>query len=350
MQVQSKILFPEITINRIPPLNLKQGDEIYFQHEYEKKIPAVYLHELSNVNVSQEGIVFRKFDVFEKCLIDKSRKIHYGYKYFLSNYLKRKKITLSKNEKYILAFDEWSNGYFHWMCDVLPRLMSIKSILPECILLLPEIYTESFILESLKMIGCNNIKMIPKNSYVKAPNLIVPEHIAPTGNYNPDVMEQLQNALLWINADHSQKNSGINIYVSRKKALYKFILNEEEVFKTLEAYQFNIVFLEDYSLHEKIPIIKNSSVMIGMHGANFTNMLFMKKNSFILEFRKKGDANNNAFFSLASGLGINYLYQFCDYTISNYTHPNKFDIRVDTDELKKNLDIICETKKIAIKL
>lgn len=342
-QLSSKIIYPEITVNRKPPLNLKPGDEKYFRHEYQKIFPPVRLWNFKNVNVTNEGIIFRGSKIFKQNLITAEYSNKYKiYKYLLAKYIKNKKIILNNDETYLLVYDSWSAGYFHWMCDVLPRLLSIKSILPECILLLPENYTESFISESLKIIGCNNIKIIPKNFCVKVPNLIVPEHIAPTGNYNPNVMAQLQNVFLGINTAQAKKDSGKNIYVSRKKALYKKIINQEEVEIILKKYDFETIFFEDFSLKEQIEIASNAKFMIGLHGANMTNVLFMQPQSYILEFRKENDERNNAYYSLANSIGIHYLYQFCKFDNTKYNHPNRFDIWVDIKCLENNLQFVLQ--------
>ncbi len=338
MQVQSKILFPEITVKRQPPLNLKPGDEIYFQHEYEKKLPPVYLHQLSNVNVSSEGIIFNnKFKVFDPCLIDISRKKHYSYRYLLKNYLKRKKIILSENEKYVLAFDEWSNGYFHWMCDVLPRLIAVETMLADSYVLLPEKFNAHFISEALKLFTYKGIQIIPDKHYVNTSSLIMPEHIATTGNYNPDVMLKIKNKII-----AQYKNTSIQqcerIYISRKKAAYRHILNEEEVLNVLKPYNFKIIFFEDYSWGEQISIMKNAKFLIGVIGANLVNMIFMKPDSYVLQFTTQDNGYDNCYFSLANIFNINFLYQFCKY---QDTKPGAYwNLNVDINTLKKNLEIM----------
>jgi capsular polysaccharide biosynthesis protein len=337
IRVKSKqVLYPATAVRRAVPVNLIREDEIFFRSEFEKELAPVFLYALKRVNVSAEGIVFSGASVFPPSLINESRKKYFGWRYLLAQYLKRKKITLP-DECYVLAFDEWSNGYFHWLCDALPRLIALKKKVRDAIVLLPESYSDAYISESLQLIGFERVKIIPERSYVDVRNLLMPGHVASSGNYNRENLQQLQDAF---GVDSTPLESGLNVFVSRKKARYRYIMNENEVLDALKLYNFSVVYLEDYNLAEKIKLINQVRVMIGMHGANFTNMLFMKKNSFALEFRKRGDQNNNAYFSFASELQINYLYQFCDFSNSNYTHPNNFDIHVDIEELKKNLEII----------
>ena len=48
---------------------------------------------------------------------------------------------------------------------------------------------------------------------------------------------------------------------------------------------------------------------MGIFG-RLTNMIFLNKNSNLIEIRHYGDKTNNAFFSLASAVGLNYYYEF----------------------------------------
>ena len=158
MLVEKRLLLPSTEVHRALPINIRNGDEIYFQHEYKKIFDPVHLHQLINVNVSPEGVIFNNFKIHERSLINGSEIPKYSARYLLYNYLKRKKIKLDKSEKYILAFSEWSSGYFHWMCDTLPRLILIKELLPEYTLLLPQAYSEiAFIRETLKLFTIKKI-------------------------------------------------------------------------------------------------------------------------------------------------------------------------------------------------
>jgi len=65
----------------------------------------------------------------------------------------------------------------------------------------------------------------------------------------------------------------------------------------------------------------------------------MNSGSNVLEFRKIDDGNNNAYFSLASAMEINYFYQFCEYEM-NSVGPNPFNLQVDLGTLEKNVKIM----------
>lgn len=337
MNIEKEPIIPELTVNRTLPFNFSIDDEACFSHELIKTLPAVHTWKIRGVNISDQGILFQKLSTLRQNLIYEKDISDFGTRYLLSQYIKNKKINLNKNETYILAFDYWSHGYFHWMCDTLPRLMAIKSLLTDAILLLPQNYTYPFVKESLAYFIFKEIFFIPSNTFAHAPNLIIPEHIASTGNFNPEIMCQIRELLT---SGKNTRDANQRIYISRKKAKYRYVINEEEVIEIVKKYDFKIIYYEELTLNEQILLTSNAGIIIGIHGANLTNILFMKPNSFVLELRKENDNENNAYFSLASAMRVHYLYQFCKYSNSNYDHPTRFDLIVDTIKLEANINLI----------
>ena len=333
MRVNKKRLLQEKTITRLPPYNLIPEHQKCFAHEYQRTIPDVNLFELQNVNISTEGIVFKKLRVFAPALLHKSRKKKYGLKYLLKNYIKRKRLNLSRREKYILAFDEWSNGYFHWICDVLPRLVAAESYLSDSYFLLPEKYNTPFIRGTLSAFSFKGIQVIPENSYAQAPSLIIPGHTAPTGNYYPEILLKVKEKLLRLCKNNS--GSGEKVYISRKKAAYRHIENEEQVIRTAEANGFATIFFEDHTIAEQIVIAASAKYMVGLHGAGLTNILFMNENTAVLELKHAGDKHNLSYYSLAAVQKIKYHYLFCEHDGKNTRLSN---IKVNIDSFQKAID------------
>jgi capsular polysaccharide biosynthesis protein len=102
---------------------------------------------------------------------------------------------------------------------------------------------------------------------------------------------------------------------------------------------FQIVHFEELSFMEQATLCSRAHFLIGNHGAGLTNMLFMASGGSVLEFRKKADAKNNCYFSLASALGLDYFYQTCS-SDTPEEDPNTADIIVDVSALERNLDLM----------
>jgi capsular polysaccharide biosynthesis protein len=340
MILQQEELIPATVVHRKSPINITPQDDYLFQHEYTKSFDPVNLISLKNVNVTTEGVVFRGVTLCKKNILRHELNTFYQKtRYLLSKYLKGKRIILKKDETYVLVFDSWSHGYFHWMCDVLPRLLSAKKHVANSYLLIPESYHSPFITETLAAIPCKGIQTIPSSHYVFTKNLILPEPICATGNYNVQLMHEVKNRLTTFFNIRMPHTGCKNIYVSRKKAAYRKILNEAELLPILKKYNFEIIYFENHTLKNQIAIMSEAKIMIGLHGANLTNLLFMPAEGYLFELRSKNDAHNNAYFSLASAMNLHYLYQCCNSHSLNYqnTTANKFDIVVDAEKFESIL-------------
>lgn len=178
----------------------------------------------------------------------------------------------------------WSWGYFHWFCDVLPRLHQILDKLPDDTRFLIQDNPPSWMLDSLSIFGINRERCVSLSHRfpVQLERLYYCPPVGMTNDHDPEavgwVRETFQKVL-----PAPPKRTDRRLYVSRHKALCRKIINEEAFFESLRPLGFERVLAEDMSLREQIELFASASVLIGPHGAGFTNMLFMPEGSTILE-------------------------------------------------------------------
>ncbi len=333
-------LQPAMAVVRVKPCNLKEKDEAFFQHEYRKEFPPAILYNLKDVNVSFDGIVFKKFKVFDSSLIHPTHHSQFGLKYILGRYLLDKRITLHNEKNILIAFDIWSDGYYHWMLEVLPKIFLIHGQLKNFTLLFPDKYKSPFYLETLKLLGVDNYIRIEKGTRINAKRLTNIKLIAPSGNFNPEVMQNLGAHLVSLAHGLNAKkiNPSRNLYISRKKSRWRYVLNEDRVIEKLAFYGFESICMEDYSMVEQIIIMNRAQNVITMHGAGIANALFMQKGTSLMELRKRDDGLNNSYYSFINAMELNYFYQFCDF--EDTKAGNYFNIDVDIQELTRNVELM----------
>ncbi|MEO6304850.1 MAG: hypothetical protein ABIP51_16940, partial [Bacteroidia bacterium] len=105
--------YPEETITKTLPLNIKKGDEVCFG-EMNYKIQPSGLYHIKNVKISPIGIIYQNFISLKKFIICYEIDFKkYRLKYFLKSLLKFKKITLPEKTAYLIVFDNYSgpNGF-----------------------------------------------------------------------------------------------------------------------------------------------------------------------------------------------------------------------------------------------
>ena len=86
------------------------------------------------------------------------------------------------------------------------------------------------------------------------------------------------------------------------------ISNESDFLDILESFNISLITLSGMSLEKQINLFSECDLLISIHGAGLTNMLWMDKGSNIIEIRQKNPSNDNCYFSMSSSLSHNYYY------------------------------------------
>ena len=320
-------------VNRALPQNITPDTLPYFEKELSKEINDHQVYDLENVFVTKDGVVYDSyFRLFKPSVGAASLAQSYTAKHLIAELIKRRIKRLDKNTEFVLCFTPWSQGYFHWFGDTLMKITAEKQYCKANTLLLSEKFNSGFYKESLDIIDNDfKLKFIQNNELVFVPRLKIIGEIAPTGNYNPSITQALRNSF-------GSKTSvpDKRIYISRRSARRRKVINEEALERILLKYNFEIVDFENKSLSDQIDLLQSSKYLVSIHGAGLTNMLFMKEKSKVLEFKLKTDYHNLCYFSLASALNHDYYFQLCDFEGDNNDTLDANFI-VDPVEFEKNI-------------
>lgn len=296
----SRSIFPEIELQRKKPYNLIPEDQNLFRNEFSRILPEVKLHTFRNVYVDYNGTIFRKLQILF-C----SARFKKGPLFFFQSLLKKKSII---KDPLLVIHDDWYFGYFHWIADSLTKLIALRNITEKFILVMPK-ELNSYQEDSLKVFNFIDIKYIDKDEIIGATELTTIDLIAPTGNYNPKIINDLRATFTnFCSKFKLQKFIGENIFVSRSRALSRKFENEKEITFILNKYNFQTIHFEDYSFYDQIMIIQKCKSIISLHGSGLTNIIFGTNNLNVVEIRVKNDYSNNCYFSLASALNQKYYY------------------------------------------
>lgn len=301
---QNKLLKSSVKIKRDLPVNFVAEDGDFYENCRIYETYNSYLKSISNVLVTPDSIVYQNGFLVDETLYSKENKHYYQIRYFLKRFFFSKKITLNQNKKYLLATDSESAGHFHWFTEVLPRLLCVKEIAEEFVLMLPnKPYIREIALDSLKISNLNfeDILLMKESELYRVKNLYYISKISRTGQIYDDLMREINSLFI----SNKEKGEG-KIYISRQKAQFRKILNENEFTEMLKNNGFEILYGEDLSLAEQIDIFSSCETLLGIHGAGLTNCLFMNPPSNLIEIRK--NEVNVGYWFLADSLNHNYYY------------------------------------------
>jgi hypothetical protein len=216
-------------------------------------------------------------------------------------------------------------NYYHWMLDILPKLELLKEANIEPNLYYLDYTGLPFQTETLIAFGILDKIYCPnENTHIKAKTLILtstPEaHVGCPPHWAVDL---LRNKFL----SEFNEFGWRKIYISRKGASCRRILNEDQLIDYLSNNGFEIVQLEKLTVREQAKLFNEAKIIIGPHGAGFTNMIFCNPQVKIIEIYPPE-------FKTPCFWNISRLMKLEHHCIQSNNIPNpSFDMIIDINQL-----------------
>lgn len=336
-------LYPSEKVTRTQPVNLNEADTNLFRNEFEKRFEEIYSEKFLNVKILPNGAIVQKLikqDLFfcKSIPLKGAIKVKSLIKLYLNTVkllFKSSKVTRIDNALFLTNF--YSDNFFHWFGDVLQKIEAIQNReidLNEYTLIIPakcdNSYTR-FTLDQYKI----NYYIMEKNEIVRSKNLLYVPLISPAGNFRPKLMVNIRNRFI---SPEKKNSKSKRIYISRKDAPKRQIVNENELLPIVSGYNFSVIAMERLALEDQINCVAEADTLLSLHGAGLTHMLWMPKGSKVIEIRERDDSRNNVFFSLASALELKYYYILADKTDQQPTQKTNF--KVDVEAFEEELERI----------
>jgi capsular polysaccharide biosynthesis protein len=219
-------------------------------------------------------------------------------------------------------------NYYHWMVESCGQLRYLSAysaatgIKPKILI---RAVGNSYIRQSLELLGYGPhiIEWAEDHPPVFVEGLVLASLPGNRVACSPESLQWLrQKFLVAAGVDPKNINGTRKIYIRRKPGGWRSVANDDEVAAKLETEGFETARPEGLTLAEQIHLFAQAKIIVGMHGAGLTNVLYAPDAS-ILELT--GDYGGGEYMSMASGLGNHYASMRCN------THGD--DIVVDCDKL-----------------
>ncbi len=215
-----------------------------------------------------------------------------------------------------------SDCYAHWLRDILGRLALLELYGVEYDWLYVPM-SKRFMKETLELFGVDLKKVIePKDDFVGilADELIVPSMINRRSSIDVDAFDNFMSMAAyypsWFIAYMRQKFIPLmekytqphqycdKIFISRKTASYRKMLNEDEVFAEFEALGFVRYDLAELSFLEQVRLVHDAKIIVAAHGSGLTNLMFATPGAQVVEiFQQRGDCG---FYYLSQMMGLKH--------------------------------------------
>tara|TARA_R110001599_G_scaffold209314_6_gene406477 strand:+ start:1500 stop:2630 length:1131 start_codon:yes stop_codon:yes gene_type:complete len=241
-------------------------------------------------------------------------------------------VPLSKtHKKGFILFPAWNHNYYHWMVDILPRLMYLENIDDKTI---PIYVGESISKNAYDALAIalgdeSRVSVLSGTHLFKS--AIIPTNISESFDVSKPVISFLREtfASTKVLKNINQNSLPKKIYISRSDARLRRIVNEGEIVEMLKKRGFSILTLSSLTVLEQVALFKNADIIISHHGAAFTNLVFCSGHTHVIEIFQDGHFNPS-FYRIACNLGLNYSFLVGD--------KIGYDTYIDTLSLKNLLE------------
>ena len=295
---------------------------------------------LEDVFVNHEGLIFRRGRICPESFVTGSRgAAHYdrlsrwGW-FVLKNYWLRRGALTAPSGLWVI--DNYSpDNYHHWIIDCLPRLLRAEEEHPdEHVLVLPTDYQQSYIPFTLQVFpGIRQIRWVGARTKTRVRQLAFVSR--QTGDRLTSQLVEVANRLRSVSGE---PGTARRLYFSRADASWRRARNEREVVPVLRSFDFEIIHIDREKPWEQIRASAGANLIVGVHGAALTNLMFMQPGGRLLELRHGYDTFFEAYSPMAEQLGVEYQSQFCELAEeASGLAINDVDIIVDLDVLRDNL-------------
>jgi len=272
------------------------------------------------------------------------RDISTGYAEVIISNLKLPPVYYIDGTVAFLSSKWLGKNYFHWMIDTVIRINLLEKSHLKIDKYVFNSIDKRFNQETLKALKIYPEKIINSQFYphIQAKELLVPSFIA-----KQDTLRTTQWGCkflrdLFLTPENIEKSSGKpeRIYISRKQASWRRVLNEEEVVNFLDKFGFVSITLESISIAEQASYMAAAKVIISPHGAGLTNLVFCSPGTKLIEIFSPKYVNC-LYWQISNFCGLQYYYLIGEnYENNNSEQPLwKPDIIVNIDKLLQTMKL-----------
>lgn len=195
--------------------------------------------------------------------------------------------------------ENWSGNYYHWLVYHLPKVLLLKRHAPHLKIIIPSRGPMLPVMfRSLEMMGYKSTSLLKLEQGITTVTRLT---VLGLDQHDPRLLQDLARMLV---VQSSAVPSEL-IYISRKKATWRRIVNEDDVISALELMGFKIVEMEGLDFDGQIAAVRSARIVLAAHGAGLANMLFAPSGAHIVEIMNPGFPNPD-YYRLASSLQHRY--------------------------------------------
>ena len=209
-------------------------------------------------------------------------------------------------------FNVFGGNFWHWLVDSLPRLVSLRRVLPAAepvTLVLPDTLHAAQREVLSHLLPTNfSVRILPKRVWVRADRVILPSFLSGRANgFLPaDYVNEIRSQVLRGFGLPEAAERRERIWVSRKGTVHRQVRNELAVMDALAPLGFRSVRPDLLPMREQVELFRTADIVVGPHGAGLGAILFSGRIPVVVLY--PNEVPTTFFFTLARGLGQKHLF------------------------------------------
>lgn len=324
------------------PENLKNIDRPFFEPHFSNPLYTQNILSFHNVFFFKFGMISNlKMQPIKQNLPWNDCALGFGKGYFIKTIIKHTLLNkagalLGRKTKFCIATNSFSDNFYHWFVEVVPKVIALQEALKNgMVLLLPDQYDKKYQLKSLEILGIKH--MVIKKEIVFIPRVYIVSRESDFIGYNSKkTIQRLGNRLRNSLSTSFVPSTTDKVYISRQKAGRRKLVNEDAILPVLVDLGFKVIYAEELSFTDTILFFSKVRYLVAVHGAGLTNMIYMPKGSKIFEFLKEKTLTDKCYFTLSLACEHSYYYMSCR-GVGNEENHIEADIEIDVEQFKKEM-------------
>jgi hypothetical protein len=308
---QSRLLFPVQRIERTLPCTVEPELHAGYLDRRSAVLHARYLVPVHGAKlVGRNGMVrlpdgsFAAESVYGRAQVEQDP----------AYYAPRRRPVVAQQGNYFSLVVNWAvqaeGNYYHWLHDTLQRLHGVMPILPTDTRFIVPANLQPFQRETLQLIGLKEDQLAPFSGDEDWE--LETLHFAPastnSGSDRREVDEWFRDTILDA-LGITPTATGRRIYVSRRSAPSRRLVNEDAVENYLQRYGFETCIAETLSMREQVKLFSQADIVVASHGAGLMNIMYSPRGLIVVEMVPP-DKTLSAYiyWTMAEQLGHPYWY------------------------------------------
>jgi hypothetical protein len=213
----------------------------------------------------------------------------------------RARASAPEMERAWWILEQWNCNYSHWLQWHLPKIEWIRDRGGAGGILLPRPNRiEPVVRASVRLLGVDpDTCPVFRDEIVRVGAL----SFLNIDDYRPTLLRAFRDRIL--PPGGTRAGPGRKVFISRSRALWRQIANEEDCWRILEPLGYERVCMEDLAFDEQVARMKETTVLLSLHGSGLGNMIFAPPGCQVVEVMDPAFPCPQ-FYALASALGHPY--------------------------------------------